>query len=387
MKEKYKLEINTYDGEWNDKNQLKQTAINFSKSDCMWLTSNDKWDLTPEDLAPEDMASLSLPMVTNIENLSLQDKKIYRFPKLDLPRQKVDLLKEKYNCKVIRDPSKADVSVVSYKLFNTIFDREWNSSITYKKAFDILVYMKEKSILSDLAVVKLQDFLEMAPTDSMVTFNIRKHWNQSDVAKSLIINDLENWITTSGNTGLGNNDWVLQKKNYKIFEDLKNNTSLMVYDSQICNIIDAELAVIENTEYDNIKNMITSADMENRSLTIEMLANCNIEKSFDVVSGLYYWHYDWFKNTTNWNSVNVKTMRNRLKAYEGNHCTSNIWSYNRYLKKLADDGKLSRFAVDKTRKYILEKLMGAMVGPESEVFKIDLENLYIADELNSKIND
>ena len=207
MKEKYKLEINTYDGEWNDKNQLKQTAINFSKSDCMWLTSNNNWELNPEDLA-----SLSLPMVTNVENLSLQDKKIYRFPKITLPRQKVDLLKEKYNCKVIRDPSKADVAVVSYKLFNTIFDREWNSSITYKKAFDILVYMKEKSILSDLAVVKLQDFLEMAPTDSMVTFNIRKHWNQSDVAKSLIINDLENWITTSGNTGLGNNDWVLQKK-------------------------------------------------------------------------------------------------------------------------------------------------------------------------------
>ena len=176
MKERYKLEINTYDGEWNDKNQLKQTAINFSKSDCMWLTSNDKWDLTPEDLAPEDLASLSLPMVTNVKNLSLQDKKIYRFPKLDLPRQKVDLLKEKYNCKVIRDSSKADVAVVSYKLFNSIFDREWNSSITYKKAFDILVYMKEKSILSDLAVVKLQNFLQTAPTDSMVTFNIRKHW-------------------------------------------------------------------------------------------------------------------------------------------------------------------------------------------------------------------
>jgi len=387
MKEKYKLEINAYDGEWNDKNQLKQTAVNFSKSDSMWITSNDKWEITPEDLAAEDIASLSLPMLTDIENLSLQDKKIYRFPKLDLPRQKVDLLKEKYNCKVIRDTSKADVSVISYKLFNTIFDREWNSSITYKQAFDILVYMKEKSILSDLAVVKLQNFLQMAPSDSMVTFNIRKHWNQSDVAKSQILSDLDHWIATSGNIGLGNSDWVLKKENYKIFEDLRNNTSLMVYDSQICNIIDAELAVIENTEYDNIKNMITSADMENRSLTIEMLANCNIEKSFDVVSGLYYWHYDWFKNTTNWNSVNVKTMRNRLKAYEGNHCTSNIWSYNRYLTKLADDGKLSRFAVDKTRKYILEKLMGVMVGPESEVFKIDLENLYIADELNSKIND
>ena len=66
MKEKYKLEINTYDGEWNDKNQLKQTAISFSRCDCMWLTSNDKWELDPKDLS-----SLSLPMVTNVENLSL----------------------------------------------------------------------------------------------------------------------------------------------------------------------------------------------------------------------------------------------------------------------------------------------------------------------------
>ena len=49
-----------------------------------------------------------------------------------------------------------------------------------------------------------------------------------------------------------------------------------------------------------------------RSIALEMLANCNVNKSFDVVSGLYYWwHYDWCKNTNNWNTVNVKALRNR----------------------------------------------------------------------------
>ena len=32
------------------------------------------------------------------KTINLQDKTVYRFPKLNLPRQKFELLKEKYNC-------------------------------------------------------------------------------------------------------------------------------------------------------------------------------------------------------------------------------------------------------------------------------------------------
>jgi hypothetical protein len=49
---------------------------------------------------------------------------------------------------------------------------------------------------------------------------------------------------------------------------------------------------------------------DNRALALEMLANCNIDKSFDVVSGIYWWYYDWLKTANNWNTVNVKAMRN-----------------------------------------------------------------------------
>jgi hypothetical protein len=39
--------------------------------------------------------------------------------------------------------------------------------------------------------------------------------------------------------------------------------------------------------------MIMSNDIENRSLALEMISNCNISKSYDVVSGLYFWNWDW----------------------------------------------------------------------------------------------
>ena len=131
--------------------------------------------------------------------------------------------------------------------------------------------------------------------------------------------------------------------------------------------------------------MIDSSDRDNRSLALEMIANCNIEKSFDVVSGIYYWHYDWLKATTNWNTVNVKAFRKRMKSYEGGHNVQNIFSFNNYLNALAKDRKLTKFAVDSTREKLHTTFLGNTVGPNADVFKVDLESLYINEELTNKI--
>lgn len=381
MRERYKLQINTYDEYWEN-NKLKASAIEFCKLDSMWMFKKDGWHI---DL--KDLHEVGIPAFDD-SAIDLQDKKIYRFPKITLPRQKVDLLKEKYNCKVIRDASKADISIVSMKLFDSIIEREWTSSIAFQDVFQILVHMKEIDMLSDGALVKLQEFLGTAPTTAQINFKINKHWNSQTAFITKTVNDLEQWIRDEHLDNDGNgHDWYLSEKNYVAFNNLKDNTSQIVLDTQISNIIDSELAVIDNTEYKNMYDMITSSDIDNRSLALELLANCNIEKSFDVVSELYYWNYDWIKATTNWNSVNVKTMRNRLKAYEGGHGTSGIHSFNNYLTLLAKDRKLTTYAVNKTREKLLNTLMGNIVGPEASVFKVDLENLYIADEIKSKIED
>ncbi len=133
--------------------------------------------------------------------------------------------------------------------------------------------------------------------------------------------------------------------------------------------------------------MLTSSDRDNRSLAVEMIANCNVEKSFNVVSGLYWWYYDFFKVSNNWTSVNVKSLRTRMKDYEGGHNTSNMYAFNQYIKNLAKDGKLTRFAIDKTRNLLMNTILKDICGKSNDIFKVDLENLYIADEIEEMINE
>jgi hypothetical protein len=380
MRPKYKFNIYLYDEHIDSNGKIKASAIEFNKVEEQWLYNKNGWQVEAEDLE-----KIGLPVVESDQEIDLQDKKIYRFPKITLPRQKMDLIKDKYNCKVIRDITKADICIVSLKLFDTLLERTWASSIPYQSLFQVVKWMKaDKDAFTDLATAKIQEFLNETPTFSMIDFKVNKHWNGSspklydEVNKYMIDEDLSN---DEGN------DWILPKKSAEAFNNLMQSTSQIVFDTDISNIIDSELAVIGNDKYEDIRKMIESTDIDNRSLAVEMMANCNIEKSFDVVSGLYYWKYEWFKSTNNWNSVNVKAMRNRLKAYEGVHNTNTIYSFNNYLSLLAKDRKLTRFAVDKSRKQLLNTLLGPIVGDSSDIFKVDLDNLYIVDKIEENVNE
>jgi len=382
MREKFRLHISLYDDHWSSDNKLKASAITWNQVDGKWITSNNNYQIKEEDLL-----KLGLPKLNN-DTIDLQDKKIYRFPKLTLPRNKVELLKEKYNCRIVRDLSKADISVVSLKLFDTILERTWNASMPCQHVYHSLKYMKEANLFEDCALDKIREFLKEAPNTCMVDFKVQKSWNSQLKGIDKVYDTILDWQANNNYiTDDYHSDWILPSKNYKAFNDLLTNKSKMVLDSQIANIIDSELAVIDNAQYDEVEKMIQSSNIEDRTLAVEMLANCNIEKSFDVVSGLYFCNYDWFKSTNNWNTVNVKALRSRMKDYEGNHNTQGIWSFNSYIKKLQSDRKLTRFAVDKTREKLMNTLFKDSIGSKSEVFKVNLENLYIADEIESTVDE
>jgi hypothetical protein len=116
-----------------------------------------------------------------------------------------------------------------------------------------------------------------------------------------------------------------------------------------------------------------------------MISNCNISKSYDVVSGLYFWNWDWLKSTNNWNTVNVKAFRKRMKPYEGGHSIASIYSFNKYLNLLEKDNMLTQYAVDKTRKLLHDTLLDSLVGESADVFNITLDDLKIKDRLKNKI--
>jgi len=376
MKKKYQIQINIEDKHIDANGQLMGDAITWSLSDNMHLFVGNGWEVTTDDLK-----HLGIPTLT--DKTDFQDKKVYRYPKLDLPRQKVDLLKDKYKCKVIRDPNKADIHIVSMRFFDKLILREWNSSISFIENYNIFKHLKDLDLLSESALIVLRDFMTQADRNSVVLFKNNKNWNAS-AAVEKYHDIIQNYLDTNLRDR-PNHDFVLTPENFANYARLTNINSTLILDTNVCNLIDEDLAVLESDKLAEVEKMIMSSDIENRSLALEMLANCNIDKSFDVVSGIYYWNFDWMKNTTNWNTVNVKAFRKRMRKYEGNHTSQTIYSFNNYLNLLAADRKLTKFAVDTTREKLHSTFLNSSVGPEAQVFKVDLDSLYINEELTNKM--
>ena len=364
----------------NGKYKLNASAFNIVNAGT-WIARSDNYAMTSNE-----KVKLGIDFKTP-DTFSIKDKTMYRFPKLDLPRQKVDLLKEKHNVKVIRDPNKADIHVISDKLFDSLLDFTWQLSSTFSHFFSVLKTLKDNDHLTDKALEKVKDIISIVGPDSMIrlarNYNYRSHTTLNADKVDRFIDKMD--VLWDNEVIDENKDIIIADDNLQSFIDLKSNTAITLYDTDIVSIIDDQLAIIDNTEYDMIQKMITSDDKENRSLALEMLANCNVDKSYDVVTGIFYWEYHWLKDTNNWNSVNVKALRKRLKAYQGGPYTATIYAYNKYINCLVKDNKLTKFAIDKTRVKLYDMVLGELVGSEANVFKVKFENLELKESLIEKI--
>ena len=73
--------------------------------------------------------------------------------------------------------------------------------------------------------------------------------------------------------------------------------------------------------------------------------------------------------------TNVKTLRKRMQAYQGDHPKGNHLSYDRYIKALREDNKLTEFAINKTRMSLYKNVLGNIIGEDADIFSVDFENL------------
>lgn len=383
MKKRYKVEINIQDSSIDKDGKLTGEAITWKDEETFLLYSSDSWRVEQKYLNNLGISLLK-------KTVDLQDKKVYRFPNLDLPRQKVDLLKDKFNCKVIRNSDLADIQVVSMKFFDKLITREWGSSSTYIDNYNMFKYLKDQDLLAESALAILRDFIANTDENSNVNFKYNKDW-RGTIKGDAIYNIIEKYLLNNkivNNQGGYNSqhDFVIYKENISAYNNILNSTSELILDTDLCNIIDQDLAILDSDRYSEIEKMVTSQDIENRSLALEMLANCNIDKSFDVVSGLYFWHWDWLKATTNWNTVNIKSFKKRMDNYGGSHATNHIHSFNKYLNLLKEDNKLTKFAIDKTRELLYSTLLSTLLGKEASVFSMDLESLKLKPRLLETTN-
>ena len=382
MKKRYLIDLKYRDEDLQGGGLFKLTENNITISESgVFLGHTGNWQVTKNDLN-------TLNINVKPQDIDLTNKKIYRYPHLTLPRQKVDLLKERFGMKVIRNSDKADYHIISNKFIGKLVNMDWNNHYTFSDVFNFFKELKDLDTLSASGLEKARDFVNHADRDGVYCFinnyyygtnskaeALRKNINKAktNLSESLFANTASRCFTI-------NNDEKLDS-----YTNLVDNSDKIIYDLDVLDIIDEDLAVIENKEYDRIEQMICSNDRENRALAVEMLANCNINKSFDVVSGLYYWHYDWFKDTTNWNSVNVKSLREQLKAYEGSKQISASYPYNQFLNLLANDGKLTKFAVDRTRDNLVKNVLKHYVNGDDNVFSVATDKVVLNSKLTEQI--
>ena len=90
MRPKYRFHIELYDEHIDINGKIKASGIKFDKLEEHWLYNKNGWQVEAKDLE-----KLGLPLVESDQEIDEQDKNIYRFPKITLPRQKMDLLKDK----------------------------------------------------------------------------------------------------------------------------------------------------------------------------------------------------------------------------------------------------------------------------------------------------
>ena len=111
-----------------------------------------------------------------IDKSILQGAKIYRFPKLALPRDKMELVNKKYNSRIIRDKEKADLAVISDNFLQSLLCHSWNR-ISYASKAELEDNLLNDKFLSAGEMARIQQILLNVGDDAV--FSTRRHYYYS----------------------------------------------------------------------------------------------------------------------------------------------------------------------------------------------------------------
>ena len=305
----------------------------------------------------------------NTKLTNIQDKSFFRYPSLTLPRQKVDLLKEKYNIKITRNKDKADYKIISKKYIESMMDFKW-SHRSLKSEYLLTEMQNNKSSFTNEGYQAWEHFLSNN-LDNYISFKIHYRTYSTGFLAKLMNGECKKHISS---------------ENKKHVDEMFISNSY-IFDFALSDIIYEGLHVLTREEYINAKQMIKSNDKDNLTLVMELLSNCNLNKSYDYVSMLFYFYYDQIRYSSNWNSVNVKSLRESLSEFARKY--NNVRHgqyYQKYLKELKEAGYLTKFAVDQCSKFLYHNVIKYYGGvDEDSILKIDEKSIILDEQYNDSL--
>jgi hypothetical protein len=268
----------------------------------------------------------------------LKDACFYRTPKLDLPQAKMQLLKEKYNAKVIRNKDKADYMITSRKYLESIFEYDWTG---VNKASEMITEWlpNVKLYVSESIYDKLSNFLNhVSKQDAYVVFQMTWHWNFENKLKSQLRIDSNHALSKT-------TKYPYYIKSFSTLNYILNNKDIVCLDSEIIDFCNEDSVILTREDCASIAKMIKSDDSVNIALALEMMANCNIEKSYDKIALIFAFYDHLLRYASNWNTVNVKSLRKYMHGVKPVDLDRSGHGYNVLIKHLHKKNALNNFTL------------------------------------------
>tara|TARA_B100001758_G_C18416982_1_gene620995 strand:+ start:16894 stop:18147 length:1254 start_codon:yes stop_codon:yes gene_type:complete len=380
----YNIHFNFYP-DYNVSNRLIPEAIE-SEFLGMMVFASEGWSI--RDTQKDELKSNFL--VQTIDATDLQDATIYRFPKLDLPRQKVDVLKEKYNLSVTRNQDKADYSIISYKYLDSTLDRQYNGIVLSKEELKgVLQKMKQDDKFVEEAWIKVVQWFKLLEDDCRITVTNDYSYNQNSPAKDLLkslLNDYSSHDSPKWNDINRKTPWYVKAEDWSKLETILNSATL-VLDTDLNKFTTEDSHVFTEADYHQCLKMIEADDRENCTLALELMANCNIEKSIPYLALLFYYNNDSLRYAKNWNTVNVKSLRTRMSSFvDGLYGSQNAHGFESFIKKLDQEGALTEFAFKETVTRMFSNVISGNAGfGKNSIFDLDTSAFKLKPEWKEKL--
>lgn len=324
------------------------------------------------------------------------DKSFYRHKKLTLPRDKFAVLKDKYNWSITRNPDKADYHVVSKKLLNdgvlqytyqnrgmrneefkNFIMHAYNKDIITQKSKDSLmaIYRPEEDVLYEVNTYgPWHRYKNSNPHYARAIEQTVNKFSDAvdDFQEKTSESDLYKCLDENGNEEVYYAELGVNIVNQDSFDILFNNlTTNFVYDTHLVDKTNEDNPVLTKDDFDIIQELLSSKSREDITMGLNVLANCNISKSLDIVAYFFTFYWDILMSANTWNSVVVKSMRGHLSDVEkvagrmGNHS----WSYDYLIRYLAKNDSLSEFIFNKIAGNVFNKFTAQFFGDQT-VFEI-----------------
>ena len=278
-----------------------------------------------------------------LDSDSLKGKTLYRYPKINLSRDKVSSIKQDYGISITRDHKKADYHIISQKYINSKVEQ-----LGYRpRIFTV------ESVLADIhkQTIDMSDVRAAINDHELVLFDYQSSWHSNyEVTFTPRLTDWRwgSFMNKNAHTLLGCGNLVL--------------------DENINNIISKESPTITEEMFDNLEEMIRTRNEDDINMALNVMANSNYTESVDKIGLLLVTHRSTLSKCKAWNSVGVKAMRSTFSAFNM-ELNDYAHGYNKFFDVLLSKGAMTSFAVRKVKHLIFKRFLNRFFDNDPDTGK------------------